>query len=139
MGRGRKIAFDYGDARIGVAICDPDGILASPLPFLDAKHPKLLKQIETILEEYEPITIFIGLPKNLSGTDGEAVTKAKAFSERLLTISTLPIVFIDERLSTVGAQKRLHEAGKNAKESRLLIDSMSAVAILESGLAREAQ
>jgi putative Holliday junction resolvase len=139
MVRGRKIAFDYGDARIGVAICDPDGILASPLPFLDAKHPKLLKQIEAILDEYQPITIFLGLPKSLSGEDGEAVLKVKSFSERLTSISQLPQIFIDERLSTIAAQKRLHEAGKNSKESRLLIDSMSAVTILETGLAHEAQ
>ena len=69
MARGRRIAFDYGDARIGVAICDPDGILATPLPFLDARSPKVIKQIAALLDEYSPISIFIGLPKHLSGAE----------------------------------------------------------------------
>lgn len=137
MARGRRIAFDYGDARIGVAICDPDGILATPLPFLDARSPKVIKQIAALLDEYSPISIFIGLPKHLSGVEGESVAKVRAFAASLSEISTTPIVFVDERMSTVGAQKRLHEAGKNAKESRSLIDSMAAVAILESGLLHE--
>ena len=137
MARGRRIAFDYGDARIGVAICDPDGILATPLPFLDARNPKVIKQIAALLDEYSPISIFIGLPKHLSGAEGEAVEKVRAFASSLSVISATPIIFVDERMSTVGAQKKLHEAGKNAKESRALIDSMAAVAILESGLLHE--
>jgi putative Holliday junction resolvase len=139
MARGRRIAFDYGDARIGVAICDPDGILATPLPFLDARNPKVIKQIAALLDEYSPISIFIGLPKHLSGAEGEAVEKVRAFASSLSEISAIPIIFVDERMSTVGAQKKLHEAGKNAKESRALIDSMAAVAILESGLLNEAR
>jgi len=55
MQRGRRIAFDYGDTRIGVAICDPDGILATPLPFLDAQHPKLLHHIGELFTEFDPI------------------------------------------------------------------------------------
>jgi putative Holliday junction resolvase len=137
MERGRRIAFDYGDARIGVAICDPDGILATPLPFLDAQHPKLLKQIGALFAEYEPIAIYIGEPKHLSGSEGTAVSKAKEFATSLSGQSSVPIIFVDERLSTVDAQRRLREAGKNSKESKVLIDSMAAVAILESGLARE--
>ena len=139
MARGRRIAFDYGDARIGVAICDPDGILATPLPFLDARSPKVIKQIAALLDEYSPISIFIGLPKHLSGAEGEAVEKVRAFASSLSVISATQIIFVDERMSTVGAQKKLHEAGKNAKESRALIDSMAAVAILESGLLHEAR
>ncbi len=137
MARGRRIAFDYGDARIGVAICDPDGILATPLPFLDSRNPKVLREISSLLDEYEPIIIYIGLPKLLSGSEGESVEKVRGFASKLSEITDLPITYIDERMSTVGAQKKLHEAGKNAKDSRALIDSMSAVAILESGLLHE--
>lgn len=137
MSRGRRIAFDYGDSRIGVAICDPDGILATPLPFLDARHPKLDQHLSALLTEFEPITIFIGLPKLLSGNEGEAVEKVKEFAQRLALLSDKEIIFIDERLSTVDAQRKLHDSGKSAKESKSLIDSMSAVGILESGLARE--
>jgi putative Holliday junction resolvase len=138
MERGRRIAFDYGDARIGVAICDPDGILASPLPYLDSKHPKLLKNIEALFAEYQPIAIYLGEPKHLSGSDGVAVDKVRAFAATLTDKFSLPLIFVDERLSTVDAQRRLREAGKNSRDSKVLIDSMAAVAILEGGLAREA-
>ena len=137
MERGRRIAFDYGDARIGVAICDPDGILATPLPFLDAKHPKLLKQIDALFAEYEPIAIYLGEPKHLSGSEGIAVSKVREFATLLSDQFSLPLILVDERLSTVDAQRRLREAGKSSKDSKVLIDSMAAVAILESGLARE--
>jgi putative Holliday junction resolvase len=139
MARGRRIAFDYGDARIGVAICDPDGILATPLPFLDSRNPKVLREIASLLDEYLPVAIYLGLPKHLSGNEGEAVEKVRHFAAKLNEITALPITFIDERMSTIGAQKKLHEAGKSAKDSRALIDSMSAVAILESGLLHESK
>jgi putative Holliday junction resolvase len=84
-----------------------------------------------------PITIFIGLPKHLSGSEGEAVEKVKIFAAKFSEITQTQVIFIDERMSTIGAQRKLHEAGKNAKDSRALIDSMSAVAILESGLLHE--
>jgi putative Holliday junction resolvase len=135
--RGRRIAFDYGQSRIGVAICDPDGILATPLPFIDARNPKVLREISSLLSEYEPIRIFVGRPKHLSGAEGEAVAKVDDFKVALESITNVEIVFVDERLSTVDAQRKLHDAGKSAKESRSLIDSMAAVAILESGLAHE--
>lgn len=137
MERGRRIALDYGDARIGVAICDPDGILATPLPFLDSKHPKLINHIAELFAEYEPIAIYLGEPKHLSGGEGVAVAKVREFAAILQEKFSLPLIFIDERLSTVDAQRRLKEAGKNSRDSKVLIDSMAAVAILESGLARE--
>jgi putative Holliday junction resolvase len=134
--RGRRIAFDYGDSRIGVAICDPDGILATPLPYLDTRHPKLMAHIAALFEEYAPIHIYLGEPKNLSGDGSSSLEKVKIFASELEQRFHIPITLIDERLSTVDAQRRLREAGKNAQESRSLIDSMAAVAILEGGLAR---
>ena len=135
--RGRRIAFDYGSVRIGVAICDPDGILATPLPYLSTTHPKLDEQITALLLEYQPISIFIGYPRHLSGASGASVSLVEEFKSKLSLITKVPLIFIDERLSTVSAAKLLKESGKNAKESRDLIDSMSAVAILEQGLRSE--
>jgi putative Holliday junction resolvase len=135
--RGRRIAFDYGDSRIGVAVCDPDGILATPLPFLDARHPKLISQIAALVDEYQPIRIYVGDPKMLSGDISTAVEKARKFAEDLLREFNLEIVMIDERLSTVDAARRLRESGISARESKSLIDSMAAVTILENGLASE--
>ena len=137
--RGRRIAFDYGDARIGVAICDPDGILATPLPFLDARKPKVIKDVIALFEEYEPIAIYLGKPQHLSGADGDSVVKVEVFASAIREVTATPIHFVDERLTTVDAQRKLREAGKSAKESRSLIDSMAAVAILEAGLASEAR
>jgi putative Holliday junction resolvase len=137
--RGRRIAFDYGDARIGVAICDPDGILATPLPFLDARKPKVIKDVMALFDEHEPIAIFLGKPKHLSGVDGDSVAKVDVFASEIRQVTEIPIFFVDERLTTVDAQRKLREAGKSAKDSRLLIDSMAAVAILEAGLASEAR
>lgn len=132
--RGRRLAFDYGSVRIGVAICDPDGILATPLDHLSTTHPKLEKHIRDLLDEYQPIEIFIGYPKHLSGAAGESVSLVESFKEQLSLLTQVPLTFVDERLSTVSAAKALKEAGKNTKDSKSLIDSMSAVAILEQGL-----
>jgi putative Holliday junction resolvase len=137
MKRGRRIAFDYGDIRIGVAICDPDAILSTPLPFLDARHPKLDSHIQELVNQYEPITIYVGEPRLLSGDSGIAMDKVEGFVTFLREFVDIPIIMVDERLSTVDAARKLREAGSNARESKNLIDSMAAVSILESGLARE--
>ncbi len=139
MERGRRIAFDYGDSRIGVAVCDPDGILSTPLPFLDSRHPKLIPHIEEIIQEYQPIAIFVGEPKLLSGSTGTAEEKVQSFVAALQSATSIPIKYVDERLSTVNAARLLKEAGKSTRQSKELIDSMAAVAILESGLASEAR
>ena len=123
--------------RIGVAICDPDGILASPLPYIKSGDPKRLKAVSALLDEYQPISIFLGLPKHLSGEDGEAVAKVRAFAQELKSITQLSIIEVDERLSTVTAAQKLRESGLDARKSRELIDSMAACAILEAGLAHE--
>jgi putative Holliday junction resolvase len=135
MQRGRRIAFDYGDVRIGVAICDPDAILSTPLTTLQSKSKDLFAHIGQILDEHEPIAIFLGKPTLLSGLSGEAVKKVEEFASLLAQHTDIEIIFIDERLSTVSAMKNLQGAGINAKEARKSIDSMAAVAILEQGLA----
>ena len=135
--RGRRIAFDYGDVRTGVALCDPDGIIASPLTVLETRSKSFLKEIESLLEEHQPIQIFIGKPLNMSGTSGESAAKVDDFVSEIKSISSLPITLIDERLSTVSAQKRLKEAGVSSKDSKALIDAMAAVSILEQGLLSE--
>jgi putative Holliday junction resolvase len=134
---GRRIAFDYGDVRIGVAVCDPDGILATPLTTLQSKDPGLKKQIAELIDEYEPAKIYVGQPKLLSGEDGSAVAKVLVFTEMLTSNFDIPVILVDERLSTVSAAKQLRESGINAKDARSLIDAAAAVAILEQGLANE--
>jgi len=131
MQRGRRIAFDYGDVRIGVAVSDPDSILSSPLTTLKATDKKVFTQIAEILGEIEPIQIFVGNPALLSGKDGSASEKAVTFAQQLREISTVEVIMVDERMSTVSAARNLRDSGKNAKDAKNSIDMAAAVAILE--------
>lgn len=132
--KGRRIAFDYGDARIGVAVSDRDGILATPVVTLETRKPDLWDRIFGLFAEYEPIEIYVGRPVHLAGHDSDSTTKAELFAEALRGRFDLVVTMIDERLSTVSAQRQLREAGRSAKDSRSAIDQAAAVAILESAL-----
>lgn len=134
MLRGRRIAFDYGDVRIGVAVSDPDSILCSPLTTLQAADKRLDANITQLLQEHEPVQIFVGRPALLSGNDGLASEKALAFAERIRNLSHVSVEMIDERMSTVSAARNLRDSGKSAKESKSSIDMAAAVAILEFAL-----
>lgn len=131
MQRGRRIAFDYGDVRIGVAVSDADSIICSPLTTLKATDKFLVTSISEIFEEIQPVQIFVGKPALLSGKDGIATDKALAFAALLRGITDVEIVMVDERLSTVTAARNLRDSGKNAKESKASIDMAAAVGILE--------
>ena len=134
MERGRRIAFDYGDVRIGVAVSDPDSILSSPLITLKATDKRLVNQISQILFDIEPVAIYVGRPALLSGLDGSATEKASEFVALLATLTQAPIELIDERMSTTSAARSLRDAGRNAKESKDAIDMAAAVAILDFAL-----
>ena len=131
MKRGRRIAFDYGDVRIGVAVSDPDSILSSPLITLKATDKRLANQISQILSDIEPVAIYVGRPALLSGLDGLATEKVSEFVALLTTLTQVPIEMIDERMSTISAARNLRDAGRNAKASKDAIDMAAAVAILE--------
>jgi len=134
MLRGRRIAFDYGDVRIGVAVSDPDSILCSPLTTLKATDKNLDSQLSQILVDHEPVQIFVGRPALLSGADGTASEKARLFAVRLRAITDIPIHLVDERMSTISAARNLRDSGKTAKDSKNSIDMAAAVAILEFAL-----
>jgi putative Holliday junction resolvase len=131
MQRGRRIAFDFGDVRIGVATSDADSIICSPLTTLKSSDKSLLKSITEIFLEVQPIQIFVGRPALMSGKDGAATEKAIAFAELLRGITDIEVIMVDERLSTVSAARNLRESGKNAKDSKDSIDMAAAVGILE--------
>ena len=131
MQRGRRIAFDFGDVRIGVATSDADSIICSPLTTLKSSDKSLLKSITEIFLEIQPIQIFVGRPALLSGKDGAATQKAVAFADLLRGITDIEVIMVDERLSTVSAARNLRESGRNAKDSKDAIDMAAAVGILE--------
>jgi putative Holliday junction resolvase len=137
MQRGRRIAFDYGDVRIGLAISDPDSILASPLTNLSSGDPKLFKQIAQLITEHEPVALYVGDPLNLSGDLSGSAQKARDFAAKLRTEFDLPVTMIDERLSTISAASALRQSGVNSKDAKGKIDMAAAVAILEQAIALE--
>jgi len=134
---GRRIAFDYGDVRIGVAICDRDAILASPLTTLQSKDAKLFDQISLLISEYEPVALYVGEPLNLSGASSSSAQKARLFADKLSAVFAIPVMMIDERLSTVSATNAMRDSGVNAKEARAKVDMAAAVAILEQAIRLE--
>lgn len=134
MQRGRRIAFDYGDVRIGVAVSDPDSILSSPLITLKSANKNLFIEIKGIFDEVEPVQIFVGKPALLSGNDGAASEKAFNFAEKVREITQVEVIMVDERMSTISAAKNLRAAGKNAKDAKSSIDMAAAVSILDFGI-----
>jgi putative Holliday junction resolvase len=137
MRSGRRIAFDFGTVRIGVAISDNSGILASPLITLQATDPELSKQLSELLTQYDPIYLVVGNPRHLSGELGAKSKSAQLFAEILMAMTDRPVLFIDERLTTVSAMKGLRATGHTEKSARSKIDEAAAVAILEQALNQE--
>ena len=137
MKTGRRIAFDYGQVRIGVAASDNSGLIATPIATLQAQDENLTSQLLTLFAEYEPLYIVVGEPKHLSCASNPSLVAAHEFADSLRLLTKVPIHFIDERMSTVSAAKNLRNAGFDAKSSKGMIDAMAAVSILESALARE--
>jgi putative holliday junction resolvase len=133
---GVRLAFDWGDARIGVAACDPDGVLAYPVRTVQAGEGEIAELLP-VVAEYQPIEVIVGFPRSLSGGEGPAAAKARERAKRLASAMRVPVRLVDERLTTVTASQRLHEGGKRAKGQRELIDAAAAVAILELALAFE--
>ena len=137
MQPGRRIAFDYGDVRIGVAITDSSGILATPLEFLTNSAEQLRTDLINVYETYLPIYTAVGYPLHLSGSESVKSASVTKFAQLISEISPAPIYLIDERMTTVSASRTLRDAGLNAKSAKGEIDSMSAVAILDSALNQE--
>lgn len=142
MLRGVRIACDVGSVRIGVARSDPSGLLATPLEAVRAGDDAFAR-VAAIVSETDAVEIVIGLPLSMDGTMGPAAERASAWAEGLRALIDVPVVCVDERLTTVQAQRGLHAAGRNTKTSRAVIDSASAVVLLQSHLdaqrAREAR
>lgn len=122
-----------GTARIGVAICDPDGILATPLDKIEREDDDISKSLAYI-NEYEVVAIYVGLPLNLEGKWTRSTFDALYFAQELEEVTNVRVRMIDERLSTRAAQANLHAAGRSVKTSKGIIDSASAIEILERAL-----
>lgn len=139
MRRGRRLAIDVGDARIGVASCDPDGILATPVETVPGRDvPAAHLRLRRLVEEYEPIEVVIGLPRSLNGGEGPAAAKVRAFAQEVARgIAPVPVRLVDERMSTVTAGQGLRASGVKSRKGRSVIDQAAAIVILQSALEAE--
>ena len=130
----RALGIDLGDARVGIAVSDDLGMLAHQLETIQVKAGRVVERILEISKEKETRTIVVGMPRNMDGTFGPAAQKAREFIEALKSQTACLVVPWDERLTTVSAQRSLHEAGKNAKAQRAVIDQVAAQILLQSWL-----
>jgi putative holliday junction resolvase len=137
MRPGVRLALDWGKARIGVAACDPRGVLAYPVETVTA-GPAAISRIAELVAEYEPIELVLGLPRTLAGTESWAAESIRAAGKELAgALVGLPIRLVDERMSTKTAARQLGSAGRNTRRQRSIIDQAAAVAILEAALDHE--
>jgi putative Holliday junction resolvase len=136
MRQGVRLALDWGDARIGVAACDRDAVLAYPVSTVPAGEAEI-DELIAVINKYGPIEVLVGFPRSLSGSEGPAARKAREHAARLAAAIVVPVRLVDERLTTITASRRLSETGKRVREQRKLIDAAAAVAILEQALAFE--
>jgi putative holliday junction resolvase len=134
-----RLGVDVGTVRVGVAVSDPSGILASPVGTLarDTAQGTDLARLAALVVERAAVEVVVGLPRSLSGAEGKAAIAARAYGARLASqIAPVPVVYQDERLTSAGANRMLAERGINAKKSRRVVDQVAAVSILQDYLDR---
>ena len=135
----RALGIDHGDARIGLAIADELGMLAHPLETIHIKEvPDPVARIAAIVARDKLGIIVLGMPRNMDGSYGPAAEKVRAFAEKLRSACGCEVKLWDERLTSVAAQRALHEAGRNVKDSRKVIDQVAAQLILQGWLDSQA-
>jgi putative Holliday junction resolvase len=140
--RGRRLGVDVGKVRVGVALSDPDGILASPLVTVPRDMgaaadsvPADIAELARLVREHEVVQVVVGLPVRLDGSEGIAAIDIRAYAERLArAVGHVPVILADERMSTVVASRRLAERGVRGKRQRAVVDQAAAVEILQSWL-----
>ena len=138
MRQGRRAAIDVGKARVGLAISDPQGILASPVATIArVEIAETVKAAIAALDDYSIIEAYVGLPVNLSGAKTESTVDAIAFAKELEAQAPFDVRLIDERMTTNTAAAGLRASGRNVKNSRSVIDQAAAMVILEHALSSE--
>lgn len=132
MNPGRILAIDYGERRVGLALSDPMRIIASGLTTLRIKNDlEAVEKIKQLIVEHDVIKIVLGNPLTLDGIEGAKAKKIRAFAEKMQRHLSIDIVFWDERMSSVTAQKLLVEAEtKKKRRTKEKIDELAAVVIL---------
>lgn len=131
------MGIDPGDARIGVAVSDPSGFLATPVETV-RRGPGDVRRIARLVQDAGAVEVVVGLPRSLSGGEGPAAAKARDFAHGLARrIAPVPVRLCDERLTTVSAESILRERGRNGARRRAVVDQAAAVLILQTALDTE--
>ncbi|HTK62345.1 MAG TPA: Holliday junction resolvase RuvX [Pseudonocardia sp.] len=136
VGPGRRLGVDPGSVRVGVAVCDPGGVIATPLVTLerDQQGGSDLLRLADIVAEYEVVEVVVGLPRTLAGRHGPAAEAATEFADALAVKLDVPVRMVDERMTTVVATRALAQRGVRGRKQRAVIDQAAAVAILQGWL-----
>ena len=146
MRTGRRLGVDVGAARVGVATCDPGGVLATPLVTLerDLEGGQDVNDLLRLVVEHEAIEVVVGLPRSLDGTEGPAAEHVRQWCDALRgalssddALRDTPIRLVDERLTTVDAHRGLRDSGVAGRRHRGVVDQAAAVLILQTALDTE--
>ena len=140
MRPGVRVGVDVGTARVGVAASDFAGVLASPVTVLRrrSRRDDDLDALAALVAKREAVEVVVGLPRSMRGGEGPAALAARDYAAQVSQrVAPVPVRLVDERLTTVTAQRGLHAAGRTVRSSRDVIDAAAAVVILQSALDSE--
>lgn len=134
---GRLLGVDYGSKRIGLAITDPDRLLATPWGTLTRKDDRsAAREIARIAAREEIVGLVVGEPRRLDGGRGDAADKSRRFAERLARTAELPVTLVNEALTSVEAERRLKDSGGLPSAASGQVDAVAAQILLEEVLER---
>lgn len=134
---GVRLGIDLGDVRVGVARSDPAGALATPVETVPAGDD-LVARLASLAAAEAAVEVVVGLPRSLSGSEGPAARRVRAVATRLArALAPRPVRLVDERMSTVTAERTLRERGRRGRQRRAVVDQQAAVVILQSALDTE--
>ena len=136
MRKGVRLSLDLGEVRIGIAKCDPDGILASPVQV--STPASIENDLANLIAEYSPIEIIVGLPIDLRGVSGISAENVRMkVADLVEKFPHLPFRVVDERLTTKVARSQLQASGVGTRDDKNLIDAVAASVLLEDALEYE--
>lgn len=132
---GRVLGVDYGTVRIGLAVSDADRMIASPLATYERKKGKQdARFFQDLIRTEAPTLLVVGLPVHLDGREGAKAIEARAFGKWLADATNLPVIFFDERFTTVEAEKHLLAAGLTSKRRKARRDKVASQILLQTYL-----
>jgi putative Holliday junction resolvase len=139
----RILGIDYGTRRLGLALSDPSATIAQPLPTLTRRAGKRapVQALANIVQEQEVTEIVIGLPLSLSGAETEWTAEVREFGAKLAQRTSVPVAFLDERMTSVQAEKTVRSLGlrRSEREQKERVDAAAALLILQAYLDRRAR